>query len=120
MDKIKLRKELARFLKKERRAIVSKWSSQIFRVPGHKRLQEIVPKKMHAVGMDQFLQAFIRDIESPIGQRAEDILVQKLLTPMTQGTLTSQEALCALGRIWGLYETIGELKRQRERMIHGT
>lgn len=57
--------ELASLLKKNEKNIVRLWSSQIFRVPGHRKYKDIVPGKIHAVWMKRYLRAFIDDIKHP-------------------------------------------------------
>ncbi|NQT90810.1 MAG: GAF domain-containing protein [Candidatus Omnitrophica bacterium] len=75
----KMRKELALFLKKNTPYITKEWSSQIFKVLGHRRLKQMISARTHSRGMRKFLGALVSDIERPTKHRCAAVLERLVL-----------------------------------------
>ncbi|NQT95039.1 MAG: GAF domain-containing protein [Candidatus Omnitrophica bacterium] len=73
------RKEVAGFLINNKKPLVKEWSNRIFEVPGHKRLKTMIPKKIHAEGMKEYIDAFIKDIKKPSSHYCNIILKRLVL-----------------------------------------
>lgn len=69
-----LRKELAALLKSKKDKIVRIWSGRIFDVPGHRKIKDIVPRRIHARGMSRYLDALISDIKHPMKRACNSVL----------------------------------------------
>lgn len=74
MKKRLVRRDISLFLKSKARAIIKRWSVSIFTIPGYQRNRDIVPRKVHASGMAEFLKAFTADIRKPNLKSCEHLI----------------------------------------------
>ncbi|MFH0731878.1 MAG: HD domain-containing phosphohydrolase [Candidatus Omnitrophota bacterium] len=78
-DNSKIKSELVQLLSKNQSYIVSRWASQILKVPGHKRHKDVVPVSRHKVGMTRFFKLFISFLDNQHDARALKYLTSLIL-----------------------------------------
>jgi putative methionine-R-sulfoxide reductase with GAF domain len=73
------RKKLSDFLSRKKKAILKEWSASIFRVPGHRRLKDIVPRKAHLSGMSKYLKDLIYESRNTRSHACHETLKRLIL-----------------------------------------
>lgn len=76
MKNKKIREEISSLLKIRYKYIIDKWADSIFKVPGHLRDKDVIPKKNHKIGMHIVFKGFMSDITKPNLRVCEATLIK--------------------------------------------
>ena len=76
MKNKKIREEISSLLKTRFKYIIDKWADSIFKVPGHLRDKDVIPKKNHKIGMHTVFKGFMSDITKPNLRVCESTLIK--------------------------------------------